>query len=1013
MPVSGKLWLSAFALSVAVTVNAAPRKQEIRREIDPVGIASVSAGFARSTQKALGDLPQRFELNEGQFPSDVRYVARSSGYDMYLTDTESVLVMYKARDKEPKAGMDYTTLRMSVRGARPARGWESGKVLPGVTSYFQGQDPAQWKRNVPAYESVTAKGIRAGVDLVWYGKEKKLEYDLVVGPGVDASKVEIAWNGARSMTVDAAGNLVLDTVYGQVVQQRPYVYQTVNGREVKIEARYSLRPNEGAGFELARYDRTLPLVIDPSVVVYSTFLGSAQNSGNSVVADAAGNVYLLGQSYTAAFPFVKPFQTAHADSSLFMAKLNPTGTELIYATFLGGSGSEIPYALAVDAAGAAYIQGASQSTNYPVRTAVQATLLSGNPLVGDTVVTKLVPAGNDIAYSTYLGASDGSISEGIAVAPDGSAVVGAYQSGTVTYAPAPMVLNPTVSNRGVLFRFTPAGNALQWVTYLGDVVLSSVAADGSGVYFGGDNQAGRPAYTAINAPPGLAQNRSGDGILGKLNPGGTALLYYTHIGGSAEDTIRSIAIDSTGALYAGGATKSSNLTLQSPFRNAIGGSQDGFALKLSPAGNSIVYSTYIGGSLDDYIQGVSVDPSGGLAMVGTTFSKDIVQRDSQQAASAGTLQEVFVIKLTPAGTGLDLSTYLGGTGEDYGGGVSATAGGHVYVTGLTDGVGFATKNAFQSAPPSGFIAYLTKFTANLQPGAQVPTVTSATPTATSGTQQTFSVTVADPDGAADLGIVNVLINNFLDGRNACYIAYSRSANTVFLVSNDGGGLTSLALNGSGTTSNGQCTLFGAGSSAVSNGNSLTLTLVAQFNTTAFAGRKILYVAARDAAENNSGWQPMGVFGVATPLATNPMVVSLSPTSGTGTTATLAITYRDATAGTNLQPSQILIASALDASNACYIAYVNNGNQLYLVTDTGLDLITPGITPGAASGFTEKSQCRVDAVGSSRSLSGNTMTLTVNITFYPGFTGRKIIYGGTQTLGGANSGWHAVGAWTIQ
>ena len=170
--------------------------------------------------------------------------------------------------------------------------------------------------------------------------------------------------------------------------------------------------------------------------------------------------------------------------------------------------------------------------------------------------------------------------------------------------------------------------------------------------------------------------------------------------------------------------------------------------------------------------------------------------------------------------------------------------------------------------------------------------------------------MADPDGAADLGIVNVLINNFLDGRNACYIAYSRSANTVFLVSNDGGGLTSLALNGSGTTSNGQCTLFGAGSSAVSNGNSLTLTLVAQFNTTAFAGRKILYVAARDAAENNSGWQPMGVFGVATPLATNPMVVSLSPTSGTGTTATLAITYRDATAGTNLQPSQILIASVV-------------------------------------------------------------------------------------------------------
>jgi len=1012
MPVSVKLSLSALALSVVVAASAAPGKQEIRRGVDPVGKVSAPAGLPRSTQKALGDLPQRFEMNEGQFPSAVRYVARSHGHDLYLTDTESILVLYKARGKELKDGMDYTTLRMSVRGARPARGWESGKALPGVTSYFHGQDSTAWRRNVPSYESATAKGVKPGVDLVWYGKEKKLEYDLVVAPGVDASKVEIAWNGARSMTVDTAGNLVLDTVYGQVVQQRPYVYQMVNGREVKIEARYSLRPNEGAGFELARYDHKLPLVIDPSLLVYSTFLGTAPSSGNSVVADAAGNVYLLGQSFSAAFPFVSPFQTAHADSSLFMAKFKPSGAELVYATYLGGTASEIPYGLAVDAAGAAYIQGVSLSTNYPLRTPVQATIVSTNPLVGDLVVTKLLPAGNDLAFSTFLGAANGSAAQGIVVAPDGSVVVAAYQAGAATFSPSPRVLNAS-TGRGVIFRFTPAGNALQWVTYLGDVVIGGIGVDASGVYFGGDNQEGRPNYTAINAPPGLLQNRTNDAVLGKLNPTGTALLYYTHFGGSGEETIRSVAVDSTGALYAGGATRSADLPLQTPFRNALGGTQDGFIVKLSPAGNSIAYSTYIGGSLDDYIQAVSVDPAGGLAIVGTTFSKDIVQKDSQQAASAGVLQEAFVIKLSPAGNVLDFSTYLGGTGEDYGGGISATAGGQVYVTGITDGIGFTTKNAFQSATPGGFVAYLTKYTVNIAPGAQVPTVTSATPTATSGTQQTFSFTVADGDGAADLGIVNVLINNFLDGRNACYIAYSRPANTVFLVTNDGSGLTSLLLNGSGTTSNGQCTIVGAGSSAVSSGNSLTLTLVVQFNTTTFAGRKVLYAAARDAAENNSGWQPMGVYGVATPLAANPMVVSLAPASGTGSTATLAITYRDATAGTNLQPSQILIGSALDASNACYIAYVNNGNQLYLVTDTGLDLITPGITPGATSGFTEKSQCRVDAVGSSKSLSGNSMTLTVNITFYPGFAGRKIIYGGTQTLGGANSGWHAMGAWTVQ
>ncbi len=1012
MPISVKLSLSALALSVVATLNAAPGKQEIRRGIDPVGKVWAPGELPRSTQKALGELPQRFELNEGQFPSAVRYVARSNGYDLYLTDTESVLVLYKARGKELKDGMDYTTLRMSVRGARAARAWESGKALPGMTSYFQGQDSARWRRDVPSFASATARGVKPGVDLVWYGKGKKLEYDLVVAPGVDASKVEIAWNGAKSMTVDATGNLVLDTMYGQVVQQRPYVYQMVNGREVKIEARYSLRPNEGAGFELARYDRTLPLVIDPAVVVYSTYLGTSLNSGNSVVANAAGQVYLLGQSFTASFPFVSPFQSAHTDSSLFVAKFNAAGSELIYATYLGGGSSEIPYALAVDGAGAAYIQGSSQSTDFPVKTPIQSTLVSTNPGVGDTVVTKLSPAGNELVFSTYLGSVDGSISRGIAVAPDGSMIVGAYQSGAATYTPAPVVLNASAA-RGVIFRFTPAGSALQGVTYLGDVVLSAVAADATGIYFGGDNQALRPSYPAVNAPPGLLQNRSDDGVLGKLNPAGTAFLYYTHFGGTAQDTVRSIAIDSTGALYAGGATKSSDLSLQSPFRSAIGGSQDGFALKLSPAGNSLVYATYLGGSADDYIQGVSVDPSGGLALIGTTFSTDIVQKDSQQAPSAGILQEVFVVKLTPAGNALDFSTYLGGTGEDYGGGISATAGGHIYVTGITDGLGFQTKNAFQSATPGGFIAYLTKYTVNITPGGQVPTVISATPTATSGTQQTFTFTVADPDGAADLGIVNVLINNFLDGRNACYIAYSRPLNTVYLVTNDGSNLTSLLLNGSGTTSNGQCTIVGSGSSAVLSGNSLALTLVVQFNATAFAGRKILYVAARDLAENNSDWQPMGAYGVATPLATNPMVVSLSPASGTGATATLTLTYRDATAGTNLQPSQILIGRALDASNACYIAFVNSTNEIYLVKDNGVDLIVPGITAGATSGFTEKSQCRVDAVGSSRSISGNTMTLTVKITFKAGFVGRKIIYGGTQTLGGANSGWHAMGAWVIQ
>ncbi len=1013
MPVWDRLSIGALALTFIATANAAPTSRNARNgTMDGKSILSPEA--IRAAQTTLGDLPHRFEENRGQFAPEVRYVARANGYEMYLTDTEMVMVLYKARGREPKNGMDYTTLRMSVRGSQPAKGWERGKQLPGLSSYFQGKDPSGWRRNVPGYESVTAKQVQPGVDMVWYGKDRKLEYDLVVAPGVDPSTLEVAWNGARSMKVDDAGNLVLDTEFGQVVQQRPYVYQMMNGKQVKIEARYSLRPNAGARFELAKYDRTKPLVIDPAVMVYSTFLGTQPTSGRSVFADAAGNVYLLGQSYSAAFPFVAPFRTGQALAEIFLAKFNPAGTALIYATYLGGNSEDAPYALAVDGAGAAYVLGSSRSTDFPLKTPIQNSLASTNPLSGDATLTKFTPAGNDISYSTYFGGIDGSRPGSLSLAPDGGVYIASYVAGAVTVSPTPQVLNASTSFRSVVAKVRPAGSSFEWVSYLGDIIVSDIKSDATGIYFGADNRIGRPAYAAVNAPAGLVQNRSDDAILGKLNPGGTALLYYTHIGGSEYDQIDAIAIDSTGALYAGGTTKSPDLPVQNPLRSYVapaggGNFQDGFVVKLAPAGNSLTYSSYIGGSGDDFIFDVDVDSAGGLLLVGNTFSTDIPQVESLQTTARGQ-QDVFIMKLKPAGNALDFSTYLGGTESDLGYGIFSGTGGSIYVTGLTSGPSFPTVNAFQSAQPGGFIAFLTKYT--LTGPSQTPTVTALSPIATSGTQQTFNFSFADPDGATDLGVVNVLINNFLNGAGACYIAYDRPSNFLFLVNDAGNDLTALALNGSGSTANSQCTILGAGSSATVSGNTLTLTLVIQFNTTTFSGRKVMYMAARDALQNNSGWQPMGTYSVGAVPAANPMVVSLTPNSGSGNSATLSITYRDATAGGNVQASQVLINSALDGGNACYMGFDNASNVLYLLTNAGNDLLVPGIVPGGASGFTENSQCRVDAVGSARSISGNTLTLTVKLTFKTPFNGRKIVYGGVQTTGG-NSGWHAMGAWVVQ
>jgi hypothetical protein len=1011
MPASVRLSIGALALTFIATADTAPATK-IARSGSLDGKATRSPEAVRAAQKTLGDLPHRFEENRGQFAPEVRYFARANGYDMYLTDTETVMVLYKARGREPKDGIDYTTLRMTVRGTQAPKGWERGKQLPGVSNYFRGQDPSAWRRDVPAYESVTAKQVQPGVDLVWYGKERKLEYDLVVAPGVDPSTLEVAWDGARSMKVDPAGNLVLDTDFGQVVQQRPYVYQMVGGKQVKIEARYSLRPNAGARFELARYDRTKPLVIDPAVMVYSTFLGTQPTSGRTVVEDAAGNVYLLGESVSTTFPFVNPYRTSQAGNEYFLAKFNPAGTALIYATYLGGNNNDTPYSLAVDGAGAAYVLGLTTSTDFPVKTPIQSNLVSINPLAGDTTLTKFTPAGNDITYSTYFGGVDGTIPGSLSLAPDGGVYFSTYLAGPVNVTPTPQVLNASTA-RSAIVKVRPAGNAFEWVTYLGDVVVADIASDATGIYFGGDNRTGRPSYAAISAPPGLVQNRTDDAVVGKLNPTGSALLYYTHIGGSQYDQIDTVAVDNTGALYAGGTTKSPDLPLQNPLRSyvapASGNFQDGFVVKLSPAGNSVVYSSYIGGSGDDFIFDVKVDSAGALYLLGNTYSTDIPQLDSLQTTSRGQ-QEVFIMKLKPAGNALDFSTYLGGTGSDLGYSLALGAGGAIYVTGVTQGPAFPTVNAFQSAQPGGLITFLTKYT--LTAPSQTPTVTALSPIATSGTQQTFTFSFSDPDGAADLGVVNVLINNFLNGAGACYIAYDRPSNIAFLVNDAGDNLTALTLNGSGTTANSQCTLVGAGSSATTSGNTLTLTLVIQFNATTFSGRKVLYMAARDAVQNNSGWQPMGTYSVGATPAANPMVVSLTPNSGSANSATLSITYRDATSAGNLQATQILINNALDGANACYVPYFVPGNLLLLVPNNG-DGNQATAMDLAGGGTLENSQCRVESVGSSRSVSGNTLTLTVKLTFKTPFNGRKIIYGGVQTTTGGNSGWHAMGAWVVQ
>ena len=295
-------------------------------------------------------------------------------------------------------------------------------------------------------------------------------------------------------------------------------------------------------------------------------------------------------------------------------------------------------------------------------------------------------------------------------------------------------------------------------------------------------------------------------------------------------------------------------------------------------------------------------------------------------------------------------------------------------------------------------------------GQSTPTATQVSPSSGSGASQVYSFTFTDPDGWQDIGIVNILINNFLNGQQSCYLAYSRPSNRLYLVNDGGNGLLpSITLGTAESVSNSQCSIYGAGSSAIGSGNTLVLNLNIGYQSS-FAGNRITYVAARDMAEHNSGWHAMGVWNVPGGTTTSPAVVGMSPARGSGSSQTFSFTFTDNDGWRDLGVLNVLINKFLDGRQACYLAYSRPMNKLFLVSDNGGTLL-PGITLGTA-GSVSNSQCSIAGIGSSATGSGNTLTLTLNMNFTAGFAGDRVIYSAARDSVEHNSGWQAIGTWSV-
>jgi plastocyanin len=704
-------WSLVLAAIVALTAVASTGGAPGRCQLPPQAKQRPTASY--------GKLPLHFESNQGQTDERVKFLARGSGYGLFLTSTESVLVLRKAEAGRPREGVARReaatkklssppeVLRMKLLGADPRPAIEGREELPGKSHYFIGNDPQKWRTDVTQYARVEYKDVYPGVSLTYYGNQGQLEYDFVVSPGGDPRRIRLGIEGAEEIHVDAEGNLVLSLPGGEVVEKAPFVYQEVDGARKAVEGRFVLRGRGEVGFEVGAYEADRPLVLDP-VLAYSTYLGGTQfDEGLGIAVDASGSAYVTGRTVSTDFPTANPLQAASGGGfDAFVTKLNAAGSALAYSTYLGGSNGDVGQAIAVDPSGNAYVAGFTYSTDFPTVNPLQATFGGGQD---DAFVAKLNPAGSALLYSTYLGGSGDD--EAYAIALDASQ--NAYVTGR-TYSTNFPTASPFQATYGgvtdaFVAKLNTAGTALVYSTYLGgsntdEAYGIAVDASGSAFVTGWTQSLNFPTANPLQAYTGGA-----DAFVAKLNTAGSALLYSTYLGGTLNDYGEAIAVDASGNAYVTGLTNSTNFPTANPLQATnLATYYTAFVTKVNTTGSALVYSTYLGGNIDDHGAGLSVDASGNAYVTGQTSSTNFPTASPLQAANGGGVADAFVAKVNAAGSALIFSTYLGGSGDDRGFGIAVDRSGNSYVTGRTLSTNFPTANPFQTTYGGNTDAFVAK-----------------------------------------------------------------------------------------------------------------------------------------------------------------------------------------------------------------------------------------------------------------------------------------------------------------
>ena len=685
-----------------------------------------------TVRTAYANLPMSFEVNQGQTDARVRFLARGQGYTLFLTEQEAVLALARGatsglHSELPgpigNAQPTISVLRLRFVGTDPGVAIAGAEELEAKSNYFIGQDPHNWHTDIPMYSQVRYHGLYPGVDLVYYGHQGQLEYDLELAPGKDPRQARFRIEGAARARLNPSGDLVLEANGGEVVLRRPVAYQGTGADRRMVAVRYLQRGAKEWGFGVGAYRRDESLTIDP-FLNYATYLGG--NGGDvayAIAVDSSNDAYVAGSTLSTNFPQVNQYQTGSGgNGDCFVSKLNSAGSKLIYSTYLGGSGQDNAYGLALDAGGDAYVTGQTASSDFPVFPPAKTSSTSPTPAfqtvyggAGDAFVTVLLSTGNKLVYSTYLGGTGADSGDAIAVDSSGNAyVTGSTQSGNFpTQSPYQANRAAGATQNAFVTKVNPSGTALVYSTYLGGSETDSgqaIKVDSSGnAYVAGYTFS--PNFPLLNPLPGQGSNKgktTTSGFVSEVDPAGSALVFSTYLGGSEQDRAWGLALDSSANIYVAGDTQSSDFPVTSGVFQAIyKGDEDAFVAKLAPSGGSLLYSTYLGGSNVDSAKGIAVDSSGDAVVVGSTQSSDFPTFDAIQGVLGLTggsscaippCADAFVTLLNPSGSQATYSTFLGGNGSDFAQSVAFDTNKppDVYLTGATASSNFpVTPGSYQ------------------------------------------------------------------------------------------------------------------------------------------------------------------------------------------------------------------------------------------------------------------------------------------------------------------------------